>query len=72
MYAADKIMAEPEHVVVHDMLYARENGQWAFAKSAYRKLRVSVERVVELLRKIGFRKVVHTVERGFSTIVADV
>ena len=59
-----------EHVHVHDIIYVRENGVWALTKSAYKKLRLGSERVIELLHAIGFQRVDHTVERGFSTIVA--
>ena len=72
----DRIMTvfleyEPNHVAVHDLIYVRENGAWTFAKSAYKKLRLSAERIVELLKTIGFRNVSQSVERGFSTIVAN-
>ncbi len=73
---ADKIMTvfleyEAKHVVVHDLVYTRENEQWIFTKSAYRKLRLSAQRVVELLMKMGFQDVSHAVQNGFSVIVAD-
>jgi len=72
---ADRIMTvflefEPEHVNVHDMIYVRENDAWTFAKSAYKKLRLSADRVAALLREIGFQHVEHSMARGFSTIVA--
>ena len=72
---ADRIMTvflefEPEHVRVHDMIYVRENGTWAFAKNVYTKLRLSAERVAVSLRELGFEHIERRVERGFSTIVA--
>ena len=32
---------EPETVKVHDLLYRKVDGQWAYAKSFYRKLRLA-------------------------------
>lgn len=72
---ADRIMTvflefEPEHVNVHDLIYVRENGAWTFGKSVYKKLRLSAERVILALGEAGFNDVKHSVERGFSTVVA--
>lgn len=61
---------EPEHVVVNDMIFTRDNGPWAMQKSSYRKLRLAVTKVVSLLESIGFSSVDQSAERGFTTIVA--
>jgi SAM-dependent methyltransferase len=72
---ADRLMTvflefEPGHVTVNDMIYVRENGAWTFAKSAHKKLRLGAERVIVLLKQLGFQHIEHRIERGFSTFVA--
>lgn len=61
---------EPEHVVVNDMIFTRDNGPWTMHKSSYRKLRLPVAKVATLLKTIGFKSVDQSTERGFTTIVA--
>ncbi len=61
---------EPETVKVHDLLYHKVDGQWAFRKSFYRKLRLAQSWVEEKLREAGFALTEATVERGFVTLVA--
>jgi SAM-dependent methyltransferase len=61
---------EPETVKVHDLLYRKVDGQWTYAKSFYRKLRLAQAWVEERLREAGFTLTEATVERGFVTLVA--
>jgi hypothetical protein len=62
---------EPETVKVHDLVYRRSaGGQWTFAKSFYRKLRLAREWVESELARAGFVNVDVAVDRGFVTIVA--
>lgn len=44
----------PDHVMVHDVLYANEDGQWKLSASAYRKLRLGLNQVVGMMVKVGF------------------
>lgn len=55
----DKVMTcfleyEPETVVVHDLVHARDGAGWTFRKSSYRKLRLDPEWVAGELTEIGF------------------
>jgi SAM-dependent methyltransferase len=43
------------YVMVHDLLYENEDGQWKFSASAYKKLRFGINQVVGMLVKAGFR-----------------
>ncbi len=61
---------EPETVKVHDLVHRKVDGQWTYAKSFYRKLRLSQAWVEERLRKAGFVLAEAAVERGFVTLVA--
>lgn len=61
---------EPETVKVHDLLYRKVDGQWTYAKSFYRKLRLAQTWVEERLRDAGFTLTEAAVERGFVTLVA--
>lgn len=45
----------PDHVLVHDLLYENEDGQWKFSASAYRKLRLGLNQVVGMMVKAGYR-----------------
>jgi SAM-dependent methyltransferase len=60
---------EPETVKVHDLLYRKVDGQWTYAKSFYRKLRLAQAWVEERLRAAGFTLTEASVERGFVTLV---
>lgn len=71
----ERIMAtfleyEEERVNVHDMVFEKGEDGWQMRKSAYPKLRLGVEAVLDLLRGNGFRIVERGEERGFATIVA--
>jgi hypothetical protein len=61
---------EPETVLVHDMLYTREDDHWNFQVSNYRKLRLAAGWVREQLGAAGFRVMTSKVERGMSYLVA--
>lgn len=60
---------EPLHVRVHDIVLLKDAGSWSVQKSAYKKLRVDTERVVESLEQTGFRAVEAREDRGFSVVV---
>ena len=60
---------EPAHVNVHDVILLKDEDGWSVQKSAYRKLRIGTERVVESLENTGFRAVEAREERGFSLVV---
>lgn len=72
----DKIMTtfleyEPEYVNVHDMVVTREASGWRVEKSAYAKLRLGPEKVLNLMDQSGFQATDHYDERGFSVIVGQ-
>lgn len=62
---------EPLHVNVHDVVFLKQAGDWTTQKSAYKKLRVSTEKVIESLMQAGFRFVEAREERGFSVVVGQ-
>ena len=71
----DRIMTtfleyEPERVNVHDIVFTRETSGWSVEKSAYTKLRVGPDAVLDLLDRSGFEIMRRHDERGFSVIVA--
>ena len=61
---------EPATVKVHDLVYRRIDGDWKFAKSYYRKLRLSTAWVVSTLRAVGFQKVETGLDRGLVVVTA--
>jgi Methyltransferase domain len=61
---------EPASVKVHDLVHRRVDGQWQFAKSFYRKLRLSTAWVVVTLRAAGFEKVETGLDRGLVVVTA--
>jgi SAM-dependent methyltransferase len=61
---------EPVTVKVHDLVYKRVDGRWDFAKSFYRKLRLSTAWVVSALRGAGFEKVETGLDRGLVVVAA--
>jgi hypothetical protein len=61
---------EPATVKVHDLVYRRIDGHWEFAKSFYRKLRLSTAWAVSTLRGVGFAKVETALDRGLVVVTA--
>ena len=61
---------EPATVKVHDLVYRCIEGDWKFAKSYYRKLRLSTAWVVSTLRAVGFQKVETGLDRGLVVVTA--
>jgi SAM-dependent methyltransferase len=61
---------EPGTVKVHDLVYRRVDGRWEFAKSFYRKLRLSTAWAVSTLRAVGFKKVETALDRGLVVVTA--
>jgi SAM-dependent methyltransferase len=61
---------ELETVKVHDLVYRKIDGQWAFRNSFYRKLRLAQAWVEAELERTGFSIAEASVERGFVTLVA--
>ncbi|HEX6180397.1 MAG TPA: class I SAM-dependent methyltransferase [Chitinophagaceae bacterium] len=43
------------YVMVNDLLYENEDGQWKFSASSYKKLRLGLNQLVGMLVKVGFR-----------------
>jgi len=61
---------EPATVKVHDLVYRRVDGRWDFAKSYYRKLRLSTAWVVSTLRAVGFERAETSLDRGLVVVTA--
>jgi len=61
---------ETEHVLVHDILHAREGGAWTMKVSSYRKLRVSATVVAAALRAAGLKSSISQGPRGMLRVVA--
>ena len=61
---------EPTTVKVHDLVYRRVDDRWEFAKSFYRKLRLSTAWTVSTLRAVGFAKVETALDRGLVVVTA--
>jgi hypothetical protein len=61
---------EPATVKVHDLVYRRVDGRWNFAKSYYRKLRLSTAWVVSTLSNAGFSHVETGLDRGLVVVTA--
>jgi SAM-dependent methyltransferase len=61
---------EPDTVKVHDLVYRCVDGEWKFAKSYYRKLRLSTAWAVSTLRAAGFQKVETGLDRGLVVVMA--
>jgi SAM-dependent methyltransferase len=61
---------EPATVKVHDLVHRRVDGRWDFAKSHYRKLRLSTAWAVSTLRSAGFARVETGLDRGLVVVTA--
>ncbi len=71
----ERIMAtfleyEADRVNVHDMVFLRGPNGWTMHKSAYAKLRIDPEKVLNLLERTGFQVTSSEEDRGFVTVVA--
>ena len=71
----ERIMAtfleyEADRINVYDMVFVRGADGWTMHKSAYAKLRLGEEKVLNLLGRTGFRLISSEENRGFVTIVA--
>ena len=71
----ERIMAtfleyEADRINVHDMVFVRDADGWTMHKSAYAKLRLGEEKILNLLERTGFRLVSSEEDRGFVTVVA--
>ena len=62
---------EPASVKVHDLVHRRVDGSWQFAKSFYRKLRLSTAWVIVALRTAGFAKIETGLDRGLVVVTAN-
>jgi hypothetical protein len=72
----DKIMAtfleyEATKVNVHDIVFVKGDSGWELRKSTYRKLRIGMHQVQDLLQHLGFSVISSEVQEGFSVIVAQ-
>jgi len=63
---------ESETVKVHDLVYRRNQAEWALSKSSYRKLRLPADWVQKRLFKAGFSEVDVVIKEGLVTVIAGV
>lgn len=61
---------EPDRVIVHDLIYTRQNGQWVLHKSSYPKLRLALSWVLDHLQQTGFAIEIQEVQRGMCFVLA--
>jgi SAM-dependent methyltransferase len=61
---------ESEHVKVHDLVYEKAESGWNLKKSFYRKCRIALASIKEIMTVIGFRLDVSTLDKGVITIIA--
>ena len=71
----DRIMTtfleyETDRVNVHDMVFTKEASGWVVEKSAYSKLRLGPDVVLDLLDQSGFEVAKRLDERGFTVVVS--
>jgi SAM-dependent methyltransferase len=72
----DKLMVifleyEEKYVNVHDIIFVKGDSGWELKKSAYKKFRIGMPRVQDLLQHRGFEISSSHVENGFSVIIAQ-
>jgi 2-polyprenyl-3-methyl-5-hydroxy-6-metoxy-1,4-benzoquinol methylase len=73
---SDRIMMcflefEPNTVVVHDLIYIRQGERWDLRKSSYRKLRLSLARVLSQLETEGLAVLFKEQAGGVWNVVAS-
>ncbi len=74
--SSDKVMIcfleyEEETVKVHDLIYFREDDGWRLEKGVYPKLRLSSDKVAQLLAEAGFHVRHSSKNSGMITILAE-
>lgn len=72
----ERIMAtfleyETDRINVHDMMFVRGTDGWTMHKSAYAKLRLSEEKVRNLLERTGLHLISSKENGGFVTVIAQ-
>ncbi len=76
MSSDDKVMAtfleyEAGYVNVHDMIFIKGDSSWEVMKSVYRKLRIGMHQVQDLLQQVGFKINSSHLQKGFSVIIGQ-
>jgi SAM-dependent methyltransferase len=61
----------PNHVLVHDILYEKQNGEWVQRVSAYPKLRLNEEVIVGLLRDNNLAVIQSEVINGMIYLIGQ-
>jgi SAM-dependent methyltransferase len=62
---------EKSHVKVHDLIYTKEDDSWTLNKSFYKKLILDPEWITQLLKKLEFRIIDLTINKGMVTIISQ-
>lgn len=63
--------AHPNHVEVHDLLYAKSADGWKLSVSSYSKLRLDPAEVQRAFANVGLRAVISSAPRGMVRLIAD-
>lgn len=72
----DKLMAafleyEEKYVNVHDVIFFRGESGWELIKSVYKKLRIGIRQVQDILQHRGFKISSSQVQNGFAVFSAQ-
>lgn len=62
---------EKDYVIIHDLVYIRDNHKWILLKSFYRKVKIAMDWVTSQLEKAGFRIETADNTRGLITVIAE-
>ena len=61
---------EEHKVKVHDIVYIKQEGDWTFKKSFYRKLRISKKWAEDMLISTGFNIEKSVIDKGLIVLIA--
>jgi hypothetical protein len=61
---------KPDFVLVHDLIYQKNGNEWELKKSAYKKVRISVATVKNLLEEANFDINSLSLRQGMAHIIA--
>ena len=62
---------EPYRVKVHDLIYIKQGDGWELKKSAYYKIKISLDSITDILKSYGFKITRSSIEQGMITIIAN-
>jgi len=73
---ADKIFTcmverDDRGVIVHDLVHERKGAEWTLHKSAYRKIELPANWIIQTLNEQEFTVISVSTDRGLTTIIAE-